>query len=354
MTVSPFDDAVLGGLFGDPECAALFSTEATIARYNEVEAALTTALREEGLIEGAAADAILAVLTDFAPSHERLARDTLADGMPLPGYVRALREAVGEPHAAGVHRGSTSQDIIDTALALTLQRLNAIFARRLETLDGALGGLIERDGARELMGVTRMQRALPITAAHRVAAWRRPLRRLADELSRLRPTVEVLQFGGPVGLRNAYEGRDDAVAMRMAKMLGLSEPGHAAHTDRAGLAAYGGWLAQTSAALGKIGQDLCLMALHGDELARTGGGSSSAMAHKQNPIDAELLVTLARYNAAQSGALGQAMVHELERSGISWALEWMVLPSMCCATGCGLLAADRLLGSITRIGASDA
>ena len=74
------------------------------------------------------------------------------------------------------------------------------------------------------------------------------------------------------------------------------------------------------------------------------------MAHKQNPVGAEILVTLARYGAAQEGALLQAMVHEQERSGAAWSLEWLVVPQLVMATGTALLTAARLLGGITRLG----
>ena len=75
------------------------------------------------------------------------------------------------------------------------------------------------------------------------------------------------------------------------------------------------------------------------------------MAHKQNPVLAELLVTLARFNAGQLALMHQALIHEQERSGAAWALEWMVLPQMAQATGRALTAAITLAGQIRRIGA---
>ena len=86
-------------------------------------------------------------------------------------------------------------------------------------------------------------------------------------------------------------------------------------------------LSQISGSLGKIGQDICLLAQAGDEIALEGGGKSSAMPHKQNPVLAELLVTLARYNATQISGMHHALIHEQERSGAAWTLEWMILPS---------------------------
>jgi 3-carboxy-cis,cis-muconate cycloisomerase len=100
-----------------------------------------------------------------------------------------------------------------------------------------------------------------------------------------------------------------------------------------------------------MGQDVALMAQQGiGEVILSGGGASSAMAHKHNPVLAELLVTLARFNAAQSGLMQQAMVHEQERSGAAWALEWMVLPLMAQATGRALTVARNLTASIKAIG----
>ncbi|MFC3314673.1 hypothetical protein ACFOHK_18190 [Falsigemmobacter intermedius] len=77
------------------------------------------------------------------------------------------------------------------------------------------------------------------------------------------------------------------------------------------------------------------------------------MPHKQNPVLAELLVTLARFNAGSLGQIHQAMVHELERSGAAWALEWMVLPGIAETTGRALTVAATLCSQIRRIGTPD-
>ena len=90
-----------------------------------------------------------------------------------------------------------------------------------------------------------------------------------------------------------------------------------------------------------------------DEIVPSGGGGSSAMAHKQNPVAAEAMVALARYVAGQQGILGQAMIHEQERSGAAWALEWLTMPAMAEATGTALNHTEKLLSSIEQIGMPD-
>jgi 3-carboxy-cis,cis-muconate cycloisomerase len=350
MSLALFEDTLFRPLFGDAVAERAFDSDRTIERYNAVELALAQACAAEGLVPPASAEAIAAVLERFAPDPADLAAGTARDGLPVPAYVGALKAAVGPGHAAFVHLGSTSQDIADTARSLALAEVNAALAGRIEALVDALDTLAARWADAPLMGRTRMQAALPVTAGDRIAAWRAPFPRHRARLDRLRPAVEALQFGGPVGTRAGWQGRADAVAARMAKALGLTEPGAAWHTARDGLAEYAAFLSLLTGSCGKIGQDVALMAQQGLGEASLPGGGSSAMPHKSNPVRAEVLVALARFNGAQAGAFHQSLVHEQERSGASWSLEWMVLPQMCAATGCALDTAAALLRSIERLG----
>lgn len=349
MSASPFESPLLG-VFHDAETAAAFAPEATLARYGEVEAALTRALCAEGLVPQEAADAALAAIADFAPDLARLAAESRTDGLPIPSYLRQLKSAAGEG-AAALHVGATSQDIMDTAQALTLATINARFDERLARLCAALDALATRDGAAPLMARTRMQAALPIRVTDRIAAWRLPLARQRVRFDAVRRDVEAVSLSGPVGTGAAWGERAPALRMRVAAELGLADPGASWHAARDGIATYGAWLATTAGALGKIGMDIALMAQQGVGAATlAGGGGSSAMAHKSNPVGAEILVTLARYAGAQAELLQVAMVHEQERSGMAWSLEWLALPPLCQATGAALLTAGRLLADVERLG----
>lgn len=349
MAVGPFGHPFLGELFAAPAAARAFEAGAVLERMLAFERALNAALLAAGLIDATAARTVDAALCEAAPAPDVLAAATARDGVPVPALIARLRQGLSGRAAEALHAGATSQDVIDTALAMTLKPLNEGFSARLDGLAAALAKLEGRFGSVEIAGVTRMQRALPIAAAHRFRGWAAPLAGLCRDLDRLRPRIEALQLGGPVGDRRGFGTQAAGVAQHMADALGLSEPGHAWHADRSALAAYAGWLAGVCGALGKIGQDIAMMALAG-EIALAGAGGSSAMAHKANPVGAELLVTLARFSATLSGGMQQAVVHEQERSGAAWTLEWMLLPQMIAATDCACDRAAALLDDIRRVG----
>ena len=195
-----------------------------------------------------------------------------------------------------------------------------------------------------------MQAALPIEAHHRLGQWKQSLVELHDEADEVNKTLR-LQIGGAVGDGQALGPDADRINALVADRLDLSLPTGSWHNNRGCLVRYADWLTRVTGSLGKIGQDIALMAQQGiDEITLEGGGGSSAMPHKQNPIRAELLVTLARFNAGQNGVMGQTMVHEQERSGAAWALEWMVLPQMTMAAGCATHSARKLFDSVIAIG----
>lgn len=351
MSPNVFESPLLHGLFGDPEVAASFDPERLLTHYLAFEIELTRALAAEGLIDKAAAEKIIDQAPDFKADLAAISSASARDGMPVPEYVRQFRAYLGSELAPYFHVGTTSQDLIDTALVFAIREINNVLRQRLKRVLSLLAKLVKEHGNRALMGRTRMQAALPITAGDRLNNWRAPLGANLERLDILTPKLEVLQFGGPVGTLHAYESKGRAVTERLATALDLNCPDKPWHTDRDQLAEYASWLSLLTSALGKIGQDICLMSQQGvDEIKLTGGGGSSAMAHKQNPITAELLITLSRFNAVQVGGLHQALVHEQERSGANWTLEWMILPQMCMATGSALKTAIRLLNSVERIG----
>lgn len=348
MSVTVFDNPWLKGLFADPEMAEILSPERAMTHMLAFEAAWSRACGKAGLFDAAEAEAAARAISGAKIDLDDLARGTAQDGVPIPRLVKQLKK-LASPEA--IHRGATSQDVMDTGMVLALRDGSALIAARLEALCVLLDDLGGRFGTAPLMGRTRMQAATQITVHDRLQSWRAPLDGHKRRLAEIRPRVERVQIGGASGDRMALGAQADAVVADVAAALGLRPAPRAWHAMREGVAEYATWLSLVSGSLGKLGQDVALMAQQGiGEIALTGTGGSSAMPHKQNPVAAEVLVTLARFNAVQVSAMHHAMIHEQERSGAAWSLEWMVLPQMLMTTARATGAAVELCQSIDRIG----
>ena len=347
--IAAFDNPLLSGLLGDEKMATLLGVEAELATMLQFEKALADTEAALGIVPAAAASAIGRVLDNFRPEIQALRDATERDGVMVPELVRQIRHAVGEPHSEHVHFGATSQDVIDTAMILRIRACIDLLEERLSALVVAFADLGHRFGDRPLMARTRMQAAIPISVADRVTSWREPLVRHHERLQSVRGSVLVVQFGGAVGTLEKFADKGAAIRAALARRLSLGDAPQW-HSQRDRIAELANWLSLVTGGLGKFGQDIALMAQAGDELQRAGGGSSSAMAHKRNPIDAEMLVTLARYNAVQLSGMHHALIHEQERSGAAWTLEWLILPQMLMAAGASTCVADRLVRTIAAIG----
>ncbi|NGO53087.1 3-carboxy-cis,cis-muconate cycloisomerase [Allomesorhizobium camelthorni] len=350
MAVSAFDHPLLSGLFGDEEVAALLGFDAELAAMLRFEIALAASEAEAGVIPQEAANAITKALAGFKPDMAALRNGVARDGVAVPELIWQMRGMIGAPHADRLHFGATSQDAIDTALVLRLRPVLEVLERRLYELVERFEGLNKRFGRNPLMGRTRMQAAIDISAGDRIRSWREPLVRHKARLEALRPALLAVQFGGAAGTLDKLGGKGNAVRAALAQRLGLADvPQWQSQRDR--IADFASFLSLLTGSLGKFGQDIALMAQSGGEIALSGGGGSSAMPHKQNPVAAEILITLARFNATQLSGMHHALVHEQERSGSSWSLEWLILPQMIVAASSALRLATELTGRIDRLGA---
>ena len=339
MSFSAFDHPYLGGLLGDEEIARHFSAEADVAAMLHFEAALAKAEAAQGLIPLEAAARIAEAAAALQPDIERLRIAVSVDGVVVPELMRQLRQAVGEPHARHVHFGATSQDVIDTSLMLRLKPVLAVLETRLIALLRSLADLNERFGSNALMAHTRMQPAIAILVSDRVAAWDGH-RCARCRTARARPSLQICRSSSAVR-REAWTDwaeKPRSIRALLAQELGLADAPQW-HSQRDRLADLANILSLITGALGKFGQDIALLAQAGGEIELAGGGGSSAMPHKQNPVAAETLVALARFNATQLArhAPGARSRAGTLRRGLDAGMDASASDGL----RCGSLGADR-------------
>lgn len=335
----------MNGLFGDDETTQIFAPEAELKRFLQVEAAWTRALGQ--VHDAPQADGVAKAIQTANINPCDLNDGFATDGVPVLVLVKLLKSKIGPELGDWIHSGLTSQDVMDTALVLALKDVLSVFSKRLKTLDRKLGTLQSSVGSAQIMAYTRLQPALQTSAVEVVRRWRQPLPRLMDDLQKVAETSAIIQWGGPIGMRD--HPKADQLATAFAKQLGLQDPGQAWHTDRAVITDIAQLMARITTLTGKIGEDVALMAVIGPQQITLSGGGSSAMPHKNNPVKAEALIALSDFAATLLTNLTRSARHEGFRSGQAWMLEGLTLPNLCVTTGAGLIQTSSLLASIKRL-----
>lgn len=334
MSVSVFDHSILQPLYSDAEFTEFFSVSEDIKTMLWFEAELAIALAKNNLIPREASDEIVRVCKELTPDIEALSHSTFRDGVVVPELVRQIKDGVSDEFKKFVHLGATSQDVIDSSLVIRLSRVLPMIDKYLQALISELEQLKSKSGNISMMAHTRMQVALEITVADKIKTWIDPLKALQSDFEQVKKNMLNLQFGGAVGTLHALGDAGEAVSKDLAGQLGLSNDHGIWHTNRIYLVRFTDWLSHLSGILGKIGADVVLLSQNEvGTIKLSGGGGSSAMPHKNNPVRAEILITLSNYQSVLASAMHKSLVHENERSGASWSLEWMVLPQMVAGAG---------------------
>ncbi len=338
-------------LFGDADLTEPLSDRARIQAMLDVEAALAAASARVGLMPAAAVAAIRNAATVSQFDLTSLGQSAATAGNLAIPLVAALTERVRQtdPEAARwVHWGATSQDIIDTGLALQLRRAVPIVVMRLEQAAHAAAGLAQRHARTPMAGRTWLQHATPITFGLRAAGWCDALSRAATRLAASLDEAAVLQLGGAAGNLAGF-GRDGLrLADELGRELGLPVPEAPWHTQRDRLAELAAALAIGAGVSGKIGRDIALMTqTEVAEAAESGPGTSSAMPQKRNPVGASVAIAASLRAPGLVATILAAMPQEQERGLGGWQAEWETLPDLIRVVGGGARAIAASLEGLT-------
>jgi 3-carboxy-cis,cis-muconate cycloisomerase len=311
-----------------PPMREVFGEQAVVQAMLDFEAALARAQAAEGVISQEAAAAIAATCkAELHDASALVAASSRAGSLAIP-LVKRLTEAVATVHpeaAQVVHWGSTSQDVIDTAMVLATRRALALIDRELCSLTASLLTLYDSHGAAPVLARTLMQPASVTSFGFKVSVW---LDGVVGAQQRLRQAAERalrLQLGGAVGTLATLGERGPAVARRMAALLQLAPPPHVWHTQRGEWVSLGCEVGVLVGSLAKIATDWALMG-QGEigEIAEptgAGRGGSTAMPHKRNPVSSMLVLAAAHRTPQRVAGLLGSMAQQHERGLGNWQAE---------------------------------
>ncbi|MET8328815.1 3-carboxy-cis,cis-muconate cycloisomerase [Streptomyces sp. NPDC005181] len=327
----------------------------------DAEAALTRAQSACGLAPAGAGRAV----TDTADAGRFDVRDLAlrarSDGNPVIPLVADLTAAVPEDARPYVHRGATSQDILDTAAMLVASRTLAAVLDDLERAAGEAARHAATHRDTQMAGRTLTQHAVPTTFGLKAAGWRALILDARDRLAAVRASLPA-QLGGAAGTLAAFfafsatfsdssagQGEVDGPALvaAYAREVGLVEPVLPWHTLRTPIADLAGALAFTAGALGKVAADvLTLSRTEIGEVEEEQGGGSSALPHKANPVRATLIAAAARRAPGLAATLYGSLAAEDERPAGAWHAEWEPLRALLQLVGGATLEGAALLAGL--------
>lgn len=319
---------------------ALVSDAAVLGALVAAEVALVRAYGAIGMLDAAAVESVSLALGWSGPGEgctqavvdlDALIAASVAGGNPVIPLVKPLRVAAGE-HGAWVHRGATSQDILDTALMLIAVRACDQIDAHLGQAETHLRRLITEYGAVLTPARTLTQHAVPTTMGARLAGWLRAISRARARLGSASAALPA-QLGGAGGTLASFVEITGSVSGALALVqayaveLRLAEPDAPWHTTRWPVTELGDALAQALDALGVLAADVATGSrTEIGEFSEGEAGGSSAMPQKQNPA-ASVLVR----SAALRGPHLAATLHTAaglavdERPDGAWHTEWPAL-----------------------------
>ena len=353
----PSARGLFGGVFA--RGGADTSDVAWLQAMLDAEAGLARALERAGLTPAGSGAAVTEVAQAGNFDVAELGELSALTGNPVPALARALARRVPQTAAGAVHRGATSQDIVDTAVMLLARRVIDVVLADLAQAAAAAAVLADAHRSTIMIGRTLLQQAVPVTFGLIAAGWLTSLDEARTGLAAVGSQRLAVQFGGAAGTLASLGDDGPRVVALLAEELGLARPVLPWHTDRLRIIDLATALARVTAALGKIARDVTLLAQSEiAEVSEGGGpaprdaasprrGGSSAMPHKHNPVASIAILGCTRQVPGLVATLVACAEQELQRAAGAWHAEWEPLTALLRLTGSAASWAAELLSGLT-------
>lgn len=331
------------GLF-DPilvsdEIAQVTSSSNWLQKMVDVEVALAKVQADVGLIPKSAADEISVLSSTHSLDPSEIGRLARSSGTPVVPLVRLLGERLPESARPWIHYGSTSQDILDTATMLVTKEVLGIILRDAVALCSKLSELADEHRDTLMVSRTLMQHALPYTFGLKCAVWLSGVVDCVENVYRIYRDRISVQIGGAGGTLAAFNELGGEIASRIGAELGINVPVIPWHSLRGRVVELGGGLTLLTGVLAKIATDISLASqAEIAELSEAlgGGGGSSAMPQKVNPVGSIVINACYRRCQGLNQTLFGVLIAENERGASEWQAEWQTLKDLLQLSGSAL------------------
>lgn len=342
---SPF--FMLSELYADPVMNRVWSEGAFVEAWLRVEAALAWAQAENGVFEASIAEALEAALVLDHIDFDRLWHETRIVGYPIFPLIRQISERVPPAAAGRLHYGATTQDIMDSGIALQIKAAIARLRELLYAMGDALAEAADSHRTTVLAARTHNQQAVPTTLGAKWAVYLDEVGRQLLRLEQMEPRVCRVSLFGAGGTSAALGPTSAAVRAAMARRLGLEPAEIPWHVSRDSLVEYVAACASLAHTAARFAREVVnLSRTEIGEILEPGGhlrGASSTMPQKANPIVSEAVIGIANLVRGLVSPGYAAMVVEHERAAGEWQIEWDAIPRASCLTAAALALVVHLI-----------
>jgi adenylosuccinate lyase len=308
------------------EMGRIWSEQNKYEKWLGVELAVCEAWAERGVVPKEALPEL---------RNARFDLDAIARYLPemhhdMTVFLRSLADSLG-PESRYIHLGLTSQDVMDTGLALQLIEATELLENELRALVEAVREKAVEHKDTLCIGRSHGVHAEPTTFGLKLAAWWDELHRQTHRLTQAKETISVGKVSGTVGTHATVPPDVEADVCGRLGLLPEPVSTQIVHRDRH--AQYVSTLALIAASLEKFSTEIRHLqrteVLEAEEPFAKGQTGSSSMPHKRNPEKCERISGLARlFRGYATAALENvALWHERDISHSS--VERIILPDAC-------------------------
>ncbi|CAB4913224.1 unannotated protein [freshwater metagenome] len=323
---------LLDWMYQDKNAADIFSLESTYRNWIKVEIALAQSQCEKQIISKHELELVEQLEHADLPDMQSFYESSLNVGYPIIALLSYLNSQLNTEARGILHVGATTQDIMDSALALQVSQAGAVLLSYIDQLGEATKSIVLQHSLTIMPGRTHAQHAVPTTFGLKCAIYLSEFDRHRTRIRRAISEASCISLYGAAGTSAAMG--TDAVEIRrlMAAKLGLNDELIPWHVSRDRFLEVSNQCASLCVSLVRLAREI--IDLSRTEIAEVfepgehHKGASSTMPQKRNPVMSEAIigVGLQVIGQAQMNFRSGEMGHE--RAAGEWQLEWKTIPEV--------------------------
>ncbi|MBE4089224.1 adenylosuccinate lyase family protein [Vibrio parahaemolyticus] len=345
---SVFDSTLYSPLFTQAEMKRVWSDENLIRTWLIFEVSIAEVQAELGMIPHSAVGSIKQVCDLKNIDWVRLAKETQTVGMAIKPLVDQLTELGDDNVKKYLHWGCTTQDLLDTSLAMRVKQTLDIIREQLVALGNQLKLMALAHKQTVMVARTNAMDALPTTWGLQVSSYLQEITRHLIRLEQFYPRATTGMYGGAVGNLSSIGTQGLELRKGLFAKLKLTEPKGLGNASLDNIAEVIQFFALIHGSLCRIANDTETMgrASIGELCEGESGGGSSTMPHKANPRAANMIQTLSRMGWMYAAGAPNLMDQQDVRSASMRVLNWSLVPEASLALSTSLERAERLITNL--------